>query len=286
MKRLIEETVFSGLTAACRRARLPTRRSPDLVNAATEGVVREPSELGMTTGSPPSMTAITELVVPRSIPTVLGICSSAVGICCPQSLPSFPRRNLAETRWPEGGRGAARTVKEGTLTAVARSIDLDPIDGIGVGTIGPPGQRQFFIRASQAGETYVLYCEKFHVQGLVVRIRQLLEAQGLGSPPEALQPPGAEPGDPEWIVGQLGLGFHESKRLFVIVARQAAENEDDDPDQLATARFWATPEQVMAFTRQAERVLSSGRPTCPYCGLPIDPGGHPCPAGNGSRPIL
>jgi hypothetical protein len=42
----------------------------------------------------------------------------------------------------------------------------------------------------------------------------------------------------------------------------------------------------MAFTRQAERVLSSGRATCPYCGLPIDPGGHPCPAGNGSRPIL
>ena len=177
-------------------------------------------------------------------------------------------------------------MKEGTLTAVARSIDLDPIDGIGVGTIGPPGQRQFFIRASRAGEAYVLYCEKFHVQGLVVRIRQLLETQGLGSPPEALQPPGAEPGEPEWIVGQLGLGFHESKRLFVIVARQAAENEDDDPDALATARFWATPEQVMAFTKQAERVLSSGRPTCPYCGLAIDPGGHPCPAGNGSRPIL
>src|SRR5438445_13125294 len=77
MKRLIDETVFSGLTAAWRRARLPTRRSPALVKAATDGVVRDPSALGMTTGSPPSMTAITELVVPRSIPTVFGICSSA-----------------------------------------------------------------------------------------------------------------------------------------------------------------------------------------------------------------
>ena len=176
--------------------------------------------------------------------------------------------------------------QEGTLTAVARSIDLDPIDGIGVGTIGPPGRRQFFLRASNANETVILYCEKFHVQGLVVRIRQLLEAQGLGSPPEAVQAPPAEPGEPEWVVGQLGLGYQESKRLFVIVARQASESEDEDPDSLATARFWATPEQVMAFTRQAERVLSSGRPTCPYCGLPVDPGGHPCPAGNGSRPIL
>ena len=169
---------------------------------------------------------------------------------------------------------------------VARSIDLDPVDRIGVGTVGAPGERQFFLRASGAEDDFVLYCEKFHVQGLIVRIRQLLEAQGLGSPPEGIQLPPAEPADPEWTIGQLGLGYHESRRLFVIVARQAAENPDDDPTSLATARFWVTPEQVMAFTRQAERVLTSGRPTCPYCGLPIDPGGHPCPAGNGSRPIV
>src|SRR5262252_8021723 len=73
MKRLIEEIVFSGFTAACRRASWPTRRSPDFVNATTEGVVRDPSEFGTTVGSPASMTAMTELVVPRSIPTVLGI---------------------------------------------------------------------------------------------------------------------------------------------------------------------------------------------------------------------
>jgi uncharacterized repeat protein (TIGR03847 family) len=172
---------------------------------------------------------------------------------------------------------------------VARSIDLDPIDGIGVGTIGPPGRRQFFLRASSGAETIVLYCEKFHVQGLVVRMRQLLEAQGISSAPEASQAPPDEPGDPEWSIGQLGLGYHESKGLFVIVARQASESEeeeDEDEERLATARFWATPDQVVAFTAQAEQVLSSGRATCPHCGLPIDPGGHPCPAGNGSRPIL
>src|SRR4030088_2389535 len=107
-------------------------------------------------------------------------------------------------------------VQKGTLTAVARSIDLDPIDGIGVGTIGPAGERQFFLRASGAGEGIVLYCEKFHVQGLVVRMRQLLEAQGLGPPLEAIQSPPEEPGEPEWTVGQLGLGYHENKRRFVI----------------------------------------------------------------------
>src|SRR2546423_15178903 len=100
MKRLIDEMVFSGLTAAWRRANCPTRRSPDLVNATTEGVVREPSELGMTTGSPPSMTAITELVVPRSIPTVFGIeflrrfelCEVAVSLAFPS--PEAAKRAL------------------------------------------------------------------------------------------------------------------------------------------------------------------------------------------------
>ena len=39
-----------------------------------DGVVRPPSELGMTVGSPASRTETTELVVPRSIPTALGMC--------------------------------------------------------------------------------------------------------------------------------------------------------------------------------------------------------------------
>src|SRR5262252_2251670 len=56
---------------ACRLATWPTRRSPDFENATTDGVVRLPSALGMTTGSPPSMTATHEFVVPRSIPMIL-----------------------------------------------------------------------------------------------------------------------------------------------------------------------------------------------------------------------
>ena len=39
--------------------------------ATTEGVVRAPSEFGITTGTPPSRTATQELVVPRSMPIVL-----------------------------------------------------------------------------------------------------------------------------------------------------------------------------------------------------------------------
>src|SRR5437763_15717612 len=73
MKRLIEKTVFCGLVTACRLATVPTRRSPDCVNATTDGVVRPPSAFSTTVGSPPSSTAMHELVVPRSIPIVFPI---------------------------------------------------------------------------------------------------------------------------------------------------------------------------------------------------------------------
>src|SRR6266481_973438 len=84
MNRLIEYTVFSGLVTACRFATCPTSRSSVFVIATTDGVVRPPSWLGITTGSPPCITATTELVVPRSIPIILLIASF-----------SFP--NLPET---------------------------------------------------------------------------------------------------------------------------------------------------------------------------------------------
>ncbi len=169
----------------------------------------------------------------------------------------------------------------------SQSFDLNPTDDLAVATVGPTGGRQFYLLARGAGERATLACEKFHIQGLVLRIQQVLETQGLGSafqPFPTRQMP--EVGATDWRIGELGLGFHESKRQFVIVARELQEGEDADPDEAATARFWVSAERVRGFARQAEQVLSSGRPICTYCGLPIDPEGHHCPASNGSRPIL
>src|SRR6267143_1508140 len=84
MNRLIEKIVFSGLVTACRFATWPTSRSPSLVKATTDGVVRAPSWLTMTVGSPPSIAATTELVVPRSIPIIF------VAMLC-STMPRWPR---------------------------------------------------------------------------------------------------------------------------------------------------------------------------------------------------
>ena len=79
MWRFTERMVRSGLVIAWRLATSPISTSPPLEKATTEGVVREPSLFGMTTGSPASRTETTELVVPRSMPTALGMGGSSGG---------------------------------------------------------------------------------------------------------------------------------------------------------------------------------------------------------------
>lgn len=168
---------------------------------------------------------------------------------------------------------------------MTESFDFNPTDGLGVGAIGVPGKRRFFLRARSGGRSIVLNCEKFLVQGLVNRLQALLGERGLSLPDLDLEPPPpAPPGDAEWAVAELGVGFHEGKERFVVVARElVADDASIDP---ASARFWITPEQAVDLSRQALAVIAGGRPTCTYCGLPIDPGGHPCPAANGTRPIF
>ena len=78
MWRLTERIVRSTFVTACRLAISPTSGSPDLANATTDGVVRPPSAFAMTVGSPPSRTATTELVVPRSMPTARAMVLSFV----------------------------------------------------------------------------------------------------------------------------------------------------------------------------------------------------------------
>src|ERR1700761_6986323 len=70
---LTERMVRSTLVTAWFLAGWPTSTSPLRANATTDGGVREPWEFATTRGPPPSSTATTELVVPRSIPTARAI---------------------------------------------------------------------------------------------------------------------------------------------------------------------------------------------------------------------
>lgn len=170
--------------------------------------------------------------------------------------------------------------------------ELDPVDQIAVTAVGSPGQRRFYLLATGSGRTLTLGCEKSQIQALIVRLNQMLEAQQIEAGEEAkapAEPPTPDPGEPEWQIGEMGLGYHEARRMFVLVASEAAVGESTEEtaaNDAPSVRFWLSPDQVLAFSRQAESVLTAGRPLCPRCGLPMDPGGHPCPVMNGARPIF
>ena len=82
-------------------------------------------------------------------------------------------------------------------------------------------------------------------------------------------------------------GFMRFLRLLVASQGAVGESTEAPPDDDSpSVRFWLRHDQVIAFSKQAESVLSAGRPLCPRCGLPMDPAGHPCPVMNGARPIF
>jgi uncharacterized repeat protein (TIGR03847 family) len=164
-------------------------------------------------------------------------------------------------------------------------FELDPVDHIAVAAVGQPGQRQFFLLASGAGRTLTLTCEKSQIQALLVRLQQMMSTQGVEGAEFLTSPPALQPGEPEWQVGEMGLGYHEDRRMFVLVASQGATG-DEGGDDAPSVRFWLSHQQVATFSKQAETVLTAGRPLCPRCGLPMDPAGHPCPVNNGARPIF
>jgi uncharacterized repeat protein (TIGR03847 family) len=165
--------------------------------------------------------------------------------------------------------------------------ELDPVEAIAVAAIGEPGHRQFFLMASGQGRTLTLACEKAQIQALIVRLHQMMDAQGIevegkGAPGRRLQP-----GEPEWQVAEMGLGYHAERQMFVLVASEASGGTEEPPGEEApSVRFWLSHRQVADFSKQAEEVLTAGRPLCPRCGLPMDPAGHPCPVSNGARPIF
>ncbi len=164
--------------------------------------------------------------------------------------------------------------------------ELDPVDSISVAAVGEPGQRKFFLLASGKGRTLTLACEKSQVQALITRLQQMMETQGVDAETRTVTGGGLLPGEPEWQVGEMGLGYHEGRRMFVLVASEAGTPEGEPEGDSPSVRFWLSHSQAADFSHQAQQVIASGRPLCPRCGLPMDPAGHPCPVMNGARPIF
>lgn len=168
----------------------------------------------------------------------------------------------------------------------SESFQFDEPDHVVADAIGEPGDRVFFLQASEAGRVASFKCEKAQVSALAEHLARLL-----GDLEPAEPDPGPAPAQPvvaEWIVGGLGLAFDDSRDRVVILVEQFVASEGDEPDATrpaaASARFSLTRAQAAGFVARARALVAGGRPLCPICGQPMDPEGHVCPRSNGHHP--
>ena len=190
-------------------------------------------------------------------------------------------------------------------------IELDPVDRITAGAVGEPGVRTFFLQGRKGPQLVTLLVVKQQVQLLAASVVEILARVGgeTGTETEA-EPPDEgmeleEPLVPEWRAGRLAIGYEEDRDMVVLEVEELVPDEETDETEEETAfaehgepaeraedepeagkvRFWATRDQMLALARHGAAVCASGRPTCQFCGNPIDAEGHTCPAMNGHREL-
>jgi uncharacterized repeat protein (TIGR03847 family) len=185
---------------------------------------------------------------------------------------------------------------------------FDPPERFIAGTVGEPGQRAFFLQARSGARVTSVGLEKQQVQILGERIDELLDellsAGGVASTIPAITPldqvdngPLDQPLVEEFRAGTITLSWDaEDERVVievfpVVEVEVPIETDEDDlvdlpidepePDELFVVRL--TPTQARVFATRAGSVVQAGRPSCQFCGGPVDPSGHLCPRANGYR---
>ena len=167
---------------------------------------------------------------------------------------------------------------------MSESFDIDPVDRITAGAVGEPGERVFYVQAQTGGGQITLMAEKEQVRLLAEALLQLLGTlpeidEGPEPDEQALQL--SEPLEPEWRVGEMSIEFEDATDSVEILITEM-ESEDEGAIT-ARARFVVSRAQARALALHALEVVAAGRPRCQFCGYPLEPEGHICPAMNGHR---
>lgn len=184
------------------------------------------------------------------------------------------------------------------------SADLGVVTTLGADAIGQPGQRQFRLFAQSPRGSLLTWLEKdlllelsltldhtlaVITEGKVLRVEAQVGGKGSprGMPPDFPLTPSYE-----FQVGRLQLSFDEEDSTFRlsvapvdIVMESGREPEVVLRDEDAVA-FTFTQFQAQQFSASITQLAASGRPTCPYCGTPLDGSPHACVKQNGHRKII
>jgi uncharacterized repeat protein (TIGR03847 family) len=175
------------------------------------------------------------------------------------------------------------------------SRELDNVTRLTADAVGEPGQRTFYLQAASGADQVTLLVEKEQVRRLAENLETWLPELAAGRPEDPAEAVAAEAGElalaeplePDFRVGQLSLSYDEERDRVLVIATELQADEEEDPLELADpleVRLLVTRAQLRVLARHGAEVVARGRPLCPLCGNPLDPGGHICPAQNGHRP--
>ncbi len=160
------------------------------------------------------------------------------------------------------------------------SFSFDDLEFFTVGTLGPLGERVFYLQCRSNGVLLSLRLEKQQVAALAEYLDQVihdLPVGELGPLPDDLGL--REPVVSEWTVGSLGVAYQSDNDRLIVMAEELLDDDADDGVDPAQARFALRREQVIGLIDRARTLVAAGRPPCPICRRPLHPrhdGWCPC----------
>jgi uncharacterized repeat protein (TIGR03847 family) len=164
-----------------------------------------------------------------------------------------------------------------------RLFIFDRPDRFVAGAIGQPGSRAFYLQARKGDVVVSVGLEKLQVAALADRMSTLLDAVGAedggaGAAAVPLEAPVIE----VFRVGAMALAWDGESQTVVVEAQTETDDGEyaEVPDEAAEGpdllRVRIEPRAARRFIEEAVSVIGAGRPPCPFCGEPLDPGGHFC----------
>lgn len=173
-------------------------------------------------------------------------------------------------------------------------IDLNPVDFVTIGTIGPKGQRTFYLQAGQGRRLLSMVIEKEQAWALGEALRELMddldERKGIGASVDMsrMDMDLREPIEPLFRVSRMGLGYDEEEDKIVLIAqelmlgepeREAEQGDDVEPDPFgfdddsededdddnderprpSVVRLWCSREQMKALSAHGGDIVKQGR---------------------------
>lgn len=142
-------------------------------------------------------------------------------------------------------------------------IELNPVEFITIGTIGPKGRRIFHLQAGHEGKLVSFTIEKEQAWALSAAINEFIEEleNRLNVTTQVemvkLDMDLREPIQPMFRVAQMGLAYEEASEHIILIAEELAI-DDEDAD---IVRMWCSREQMYALSIQAIDMVESGRPS-------------------------